>query len=150
MPVDVVVTLGRDPAGVRAGLRRPRLRLPAIVSFHAVFIHANVRWHSLPRWVVTTPEYHHWHHSSDEEGIDKNFSASPAWDVLFGTAHQPDYWPKRFRNRQFSAARDLPGTALLSLSAGAVGDAMLKRRRAAVAAVRREIRISGNVRGTRG
>jgi len=104
-PVDVVVTrsvailpvfvLGFAPPAFYAYL--------AIVSFHAVFIHANVRWHfPYLRWIVTTPEYHHWHHSSDEEGIDKNFvSFLPAWDVLFGTAHQPDYWPKRYGTVNF-------------------------------------------------
>lgn len=81
------------------------------VSFHAVFIHANVRWR-FPglRWVIATPEYHHWHHTSDEEGIDKNFAqALPMWDILFGTAHQPDHWPKR--HGELPAARSVPGTA---------------------------------------
>lgn len=86
----------------------------AIVSFHAVFIHANVRWR-LPylRWVITTPEYHHWHHSSDEEGIDKNFvSFLPLWDVLFGTAHQPDYWPKRYGTVNFQPPETYMGQLL--------------------------------------
>jgi sterol desaturase/sphingolipid hydroxylase (fatty acid hydroxylase superfamily) len=75
----------------------------AIVSFHAVFIHANVRWRfPYLRWLITTPEYHHWHHTSDEEGIDKNFvSFLPVWDVLFGTAHQPEHWPKRYGTVKF-------------------------------------------------
>lgn len=52
--------------------------------------------------MLTTPEYHHWHHTSDEEGIDKNFvSFLPLWDVLFGTAHQPDYWPKNYGTAKF-------------------------------------------------
>ena len=99
-PVDVVVTraiaflpvfvLGFAPAALYAYL--------VFISFHAVFIHANLRWR-LPgiRWIVSTPAYHHWHHTSDEEGIDKNFaSILPLWDVLFGTAHLPDHWPKRY------------------------------------------------------
>jgi sterol desaturase/sphingolipid hydroxylase (fatty acid hydroxylase superfamily) len=75
----------------------------AALSFHAVFIHANVRWRfPYLRWVITTPEYHHWHHTSDEEGIDKNFVGFlPLWDVLFGTAHQPDYWPKNYGTVKF-------------------------------------------------
>jgi sterol desaturase/sphingolipid hydroxylase (fatty acid hydroxylase superfamily) len=75
----------------------------AIISFHTVFIHANVRWRfSYLRWAITTPEYHHWHHTSDEEGIDKNFAVFlPLWDVLFGTAHQPDYWPKNYGTVKF-------------------------------------------------
>lgn len=66
------------------------------ISFQAVFIHANVRW-TFPglRWVLATPEFHHWHHAKDAEGIDKNFAVlCPLWDRLFGTAHLPGHWPK--------------------------------------------------------
>jgi sterol desaturase/sphingolipid hydroxylase (fatty acid hydroxylase superfamily) len=86
----------------------------ALLSFHAVFIHANVRWRfPYLRWVITTPEYHHWHHTSDEEGIDKNFvSFLPLWDVLFGTAHQPDYWPKRYGTVNFQPPETYLGQLL--------------------------------------
>jgi sterol desaturase/sphingolipid hydroxylase (fatty acid hydroxylase superfamily) len=72
-------------------------------SFHAVYIHANVshRWPGL-RWVLTTPEFHHWHHTSDEEGLDKNFAAFLSFiDVIFGTAHQPAHWPARYGTVKF-------------------------------------------------
>ena len=73
------------------------------VSFHAVFIHANVRWRfPYLRWVIATPQYHHWHHTSDEEGLDKNFAGFlPLWDLLFRTAHQPDHWPQRYGTVNF-------------------------------------------------
>lgn len=73
------------------------------VSFHAVYIHANVRhrWSWL-RWILATPEYHHWHHASDEEGLDKNFAVFvPLIDVVFGTAHQPPRWPERYGTVKF-------------------------------------------------
>ncbi len=73
------------------------------VSFHAVYIHANVnhRWPFL-RQVIATPEFHHWHHTSDEEGIDKNFAVFLAFiDRLFGTFHLPNYWPQRYGTTQF-------------------------------------------------
>jgi sterol desaturase/sphingolipid hydroxylase (fatty acid hydroxylase superfamily) len=75
----------------------------AFVSIHAVFIHANVRWRfPYLRWILTTPEYHHWHHTSDEEGIDKNFAGFlPVFDLVFGTAHQTDHWPKRYGTVKF-------------------------------------------------
>ncbi|HTP96589.1 MAG TPA: sterol desaturase family protein [Burkholderiales bacterium] len=75
----------------------------AVVSFHAVYLHSNTRWRwPLLRWIVTTPEYHHWHHTSDEEGIDKNYAGMlPVLDVLFRTAHLPDYWPKRYGTVKF-------------------------------------------------
>jgi sterol desaturase/sphingolipid hydroxylase (fatty acid hydroxylase superfamily) len=66
-----------------------------IVGFQAVFNHANV---SLPwgplKYVLVTPDFHHWHHSSDKEALDKNYSAHFAFiDYLFGTAVNSD---KRF------------------------------------------------------
>ena len=73
------------------------------MSFHAVYIHSNTRWR-FPgiRWLIATPEFHHWHHTSDEEGIDKNFAAFlPLWDRLFGTAHMPDHWPKNYGTVKF-------------------------------------------------
>jgi sterol desaturase/sphingolipid hydroxylase (fatty acid hydroxylase superfamily) len=75
----------------------------AFVSFHAVYIHSNTRWRfPLVRWLIATPEFHHWHHTSDEEGIDKNFAAFlPLWDRLFGTAHMPDHWPKKYGTVKF-------------------------------------------------
>ena len=55
----------------------------------ALFIHANVRLR-FPglRWVITTPEWHHWHHARDPEARDKNFGL-PVIDKLFGTAYLP-------------------------------------------------------------
>ena len=112
-PVDVVVTravaflpvfiLGFAPAALYAYL--------VFVSFHAVFIHANVRWR-FPgvRWLVTTPEYHHWHHTSDEEGLDRNFAQFlPLWDLVFGTAHQPGHWPKNYGTVNFQPPEDYLG-----------------------------------------
>lgn len=114
--VDVLVTraaafipvfvLGFAPAALYAYL--------AFVSVHAVFIHANLRWH-FPglRWVIATPEYHHWHHTSDEEGLDKNFAGFlPLWDLVFGTAHQPDYWPKNYGTVKFQPPEDYAGQFL--------------------------------------
>lgn len=59
-----------------------------IVGFQAVFNHANVHlpWGPL-KYVFVTPDFHHWHHSSDEVAIDRNYAAHYAFlDHLFGTA----------------------------------------------------------------
>jgi sterol desaturase/sphingolipid hydroxylase (fatty acid hydroxylase superfamily) len=59
-----------------------------IVGFQAVFNHANVHlpWGPL-KYVIVTPDFHHWHHSSDDVAIDKNYAAHYAFlDRLFGTA----------------------------------------------------------------
>lgn len=63
-----------------------------IVGFQAVFNHANV---SLPwgplKYVLVTPDFHHWHHSSDRAALDRNYSAHFAFlDYLFGTAVKAD------------------------------------------------------------
>ena len=69
------------------------------VSFHAVFIHANVRWRFpwLERWLVL-PRFHHWHHAAHPEAVDRNFAVHlPFLDRLFGTAYlPPDRWPERY------------------------------------------------------
>ena len=59
-----------------------------IVGFQAVLNHANVHvpWGPL-RYLIVTPDFHHWHHSSDTEAIDKNYAAHYSFlDYLFFTA----------------------------------------------------------------
>ena len=70
-----------------------------IVGFQAVFNHCNVDvrlgW---LRYVIVTPNFHHWHHSQDTEAIDRNYAAHFAFlDYLFGTAVSADrIWPRRY------------------------------------------------------
>jgi sterol desaturase/sphingolipid hydroxylase (fatty acid hydroxylase superfamily) len=70
-----------------------------IVGFQAVFNHANVSVRLGPlRYVIVTPNFHHWHHSQDQEALDKNYAAHFAFlDHLFGTAVKSDReWPKDY------------------------------------------------------
>ncbi len=70
-----------------------------IVGFQAVFNHANVSVRLGPlRYVIVTPNFHHWHHSQDEPAIDRNYAAHFAFiDHLFGTAvKSPDKWPRDY------------------------------------------------------
>jgi len=70
-----------------------------VVGFQAVFNHANVSVRLGPlRYVLVTPNFHHWHHSQDDEAIDKNYAAHFAFlDHLFGTAVQSDReWPRDY------------------------------------------------------
>jgi sterol desaturase/sphingolipid hydroxylase (fatty acid hydroxylase superfamily) len=98
--IDVIVTrligflpiflLGFSPGAVYGYL--------IFVSFHAVYIHANVR-HRWPviRTVIATPEFHHWHHAAEPEAVDKNFAVLLSCvDLMFGTAYRPDRWPSRY------------------------------------------------------
>lgn len=68
-----------------------------LVAFHAVFVHANVRFRfGWLDYVVTTPRGHHWHHAPAP--VDKNFAVHlPVLDRLFGTQHLPgDQWPETY------------------------------------------------------
>ena len=58
----------------------------------AIFVHANLNWTLGPlKYVVATPVFHRWHHTSPQEGGDSNFAPTFAlWDVLFGTFYMPE------------------------------------------------------------
>lgn len=60
-----------------------------IYHWQSLLVHSNVKLPVGPlRWLVVSPEFHHWHHSNHREAYDKNFAGQLAfWDVLFGTAH---------------------------------------------------------------
>jgi len=65
----------------------------------AIFIHANVRFTFGPlRWIVATPAYHHWHHTNDDDAINRNFAGQlPLLDMVFGTFHLPKHrWPSTY------------------------------------------------------
>jgi sterol desaturase/sphingolipid hydroxylase (fatty acid hydroxylase superfamily) len=85
-----------------------------VVGFQAVFIHSNV---SLPwgplKHIIVTPDFHHWHHSSDREALDRNYAAHFSFlDRIFGTVAKADrrfpekygvlgdYMPKGFVKQQ--------------------------------------------------
>jgi sterol desaturase/sphingolipid hydroxylase (fatty acid hydroxylase superfamily) len=71
--------------------------VPFLVFF-VIILHSNLNWDYGPlRWVLVSPLYHRWHHTSDPEGLDTNFAGIfPIWDVLFGTAHFPPREPVKF------------------------------------------------------
>lgn len=68
------------------------------VTLHATWSHCNfapsAKW--LEKYLVM-PRLHHWHHTSQREGIDKNFAIHFPWiDRVFGTYYYPDEWPERY------------------------------------------------------
>ena len=70
-----------------------------VLTVYAIFIHANVPFGFGPmRYVFATPVFHRWHHTSQEEGLDRNFSGGFVWpDMLFGTFYLPKgKQPERF------------------------------------------------------
>jgi sterol desaturase/sphingolipid hydroxylase (fatty acid hydroxylase superfamily) len=75
----------------------------------ALFQHANVRLRfPYLRWVINTPEWHHWHHALDDEARDKNFGL-PVVDKIFGTA----YMPKGKRPAAYGTHSPVPQTGYL-------------------------------------
>lgn len=71
--------------------------VPFIVIY-VVFLHANIGWTFGPfRHVLASPTFHRWHHTSEQEGIDRNYATLfPIWDVLFGTYYVPRRQPARY------------------------------------------------------
>ncbi|GAA6141989.1 sterol desaturase family protein [Hydrogenophaga sp. 5NK40-0174] len=70
-----------------------------VVGFQAVFNHANVSVRLGPlSYLIVTPNFHHWHHSQDQEALDRNYAAHYAFlDHLFGTAVKSDRkWPDHY------------------------------------------------------
>ena len=71
----------------------------AFAALQAVLIHCNTRlkfgW---LKYILVTPQFHHWHHSSEKPAIDTNYSAHLViFDRLFGTYHMPTkHWPAEY------------------------------------------------------
>jgi sterol desaturase/sphingolipid hydroxylase (fatty acid hydroxylase superfamily) len=75
---------------------------PSIILAYLIFVTLQATWSHRnfspsPRWLakcLVTPKYHHWHHTSQKEGLDKNFAIHFPWiDKIFGTYHYHDEWP---------------------------------------------------------
>ena len=56
------------------------------------WVHSNLNWTLGPlKYVVATPVFHRWHHTSPQEGGESNFAPTFAfWDWLFGTFYMPE------------------------------------------------------------
>jgi len=80
------------------------------ISVQSVLIHSNIKMKvGWLRYVIVTPQFHHWHHASDAEAIDKNYAAhTPLFDILFGSWHLPkDRWPVKY-----GTVKPIPGGML--------------------------------------
>jgi len=62
-----------------------------LYAWQSVLVHSNVKLKLGPlRWLLASPEFHHWHHSKDQQARDRNFAGQlPILDVVFGTLHMP-------------------------------------------------------------
>ena len=64
------------------------------------FIHANLRWRFGPlEWLVSTPAFHHWHHTRTGP-LNRNYASTLPWlDRLFGNAPPPRHLARRLRDQ---------------------------------------------------
>ena len=101
VPLVIVVLLGFSPM-VLAGA------LP-VIAIYAILLHANVTWDFGPlKWVLASPAFHRWHHTSAGEGRDRNFAGLfPIWDIVFGTWYMPARQPS-----EFGSGRPVPGSLI--------------------------------------
>ncbi|MDJ0769807.1 MAG: sterol desaturase family protein [Ilumatobacter sp.] len=82
-----------------------------------LFFHANVRfrWRYLDK-VAANPEFHHWHHSSEDDAVGHNYGAAlPWWDLLFGTFFMPKHTTGR-RPARYGVSPQLPNHLLGQLT----------------------------------
>lgn len=93
-PVNLVLgTIGVDVVLLMAGISPDAMIwLAPFNIFHSAFVHANLNWTLGPfKYVLATPVFHRWHHTSPEEGGNTNFAGTfPLWDILFGTWRMPE------------------------------------------------------------
>ncbi len=99
--VDVAVTRGLTyvPVYILGFSQASLFAYVAFVSIQATFIHANLRFAFGPlRWIVATPQFHHWHHGAERDAVDKNFAVHlPVLDLVFGTFYLPkNRWPASY------------------------------------------------------
>lgn len=99
VPAVIVVALGFSLLVLAAAL--------PFLAVYAILLHANVNWDFGPlKSVLASPAFHRWHHTSAEEGRDKNFAGLlPVWDIMFGTWFMPASPPP-----VFGSGRPLPKT----------------------------------------
>lgn len=92
-PIDQILTKGISLTPLfMLGFSTEAVAIHGIIYFiQSYLIHANIRLKfGRLRWLLASPEFHHWHHSNQREAWNKNFAGQlPFLDAMFGTAHMP-------------------------------------------------------------
>ena len=75
--------------------------VPALVllvgSVWSFFVHANLRWRLGPlEEILSSPAFHHWHHTFDDHKDHNYASMLPIMDRVFGTFYLPKAWPAEY------------------------------------------------------
>lgn len=63
----------------------------ALYQAQALLLHSNIKVNFGPlKWLIASPEYHHWHHANERDAYDRNFAAQLSIiDVVAGTVFMP-------------------------------------------------------------
>lgn len=69
----------------------PLLVFTIFMGVQGFLNHSNLQTNYGPlRWLLVSPQFHHWHHCNDREAYDKNFAPHLViFDLLFGTLRLP-------------------------------------------------------------
>lgn len=103
----VVLLMGFSPEAL--------LVLAPFNLIYSAMTHANLNWTFGPlRYVFASPVFHRWHHTTQEEGLDKNFASTfPFLDLMFGSFHMPPgKLPEHFGNGDADFPDDFWGQLL--------------------------------------
>ncbi len=87
------------PAFILGAQGAPLLCYIVFAGFQAGLAHANFGLDfGVLKYVFNTPQFHHWHHSSERAAVDRNYAAHlPVIDRIFGTYYMPkDQWPQTY------------------------------------------------------
>ncbi|MFQ5564898.1 MAG: sterol desaturase family protein [Paracoccaceae bacterium] len=93
-PLDQTVTMTASLLPVFAlGFSGQALVIYAFIyQWQTLLVHSNVKIDFGPfKWLLASPQFHHWHHGNQPEAYNTNFAAQlPFIDLIFGTFHLPE------------------------------------------------------------
>lgn len=94
-PVDILVAMTFDMVVLYIlGFSGPGAAFAALfIRFYNYFTHANINLQFGKPWryIFASPNFHRWHHATDESAYNKNFcSTFSLLDLMFGTFHHPE------------------------------------------------------------
>ena len=126
-PLDIIILKGASLLPILAlGFSKEATGTYLLLLYWQSFLsHANVRLNFGPlRYVLVSPEFHHWHHSCEPEARDRNFAAHFAFiDLLFGSFHLP----KGQRAQVFGVDHPMPRSYLRLLAYPFIAWRQMKR-----------------------
>ncbi|MBY0408511.1 MAG: sterol desaturase family protein, partial [Rickettsiales bacterium] len=93
-PVNVWLTFTLvDTSMMFVGFSMEAVTLMGVFNqLYSAMVHANLNWTFGPfRHVFASPVFHRWHHTTQAQGLNKNFAPTfPLLDIIFGTFHMPE------------------------------------------------------------